>query len=86
MAQVTAAGNHPQRVGDTRRGEETMNGKPLYCDPTCCGRQIMAIDFENRVTITAKHHGTHHRLIVYRLTDSREFIDEVQDRLAGSTN
>ena len=30
-----------------------MTGKPLYCDPTCCGLQIMAMDFGDRVVVRA---------------------------------
>jgi len=47
-----------------------MTGNPLYCDNACCGLQITAMDYGDRVVVSAKRHGQYHLLTIYKMVDS----------------
>ena len=60
--------------------------KPMLCDCGC--DQIMGIDYGDKVVIKARHHGKDHFLTVPKFIDSRdsEYTQELEERVAGSTN
>jgi len=61
--------------------------RPLLCD--CgCGQQ-MAVDHGDRIVVKARHHGQDHLLTISKfidVIDSREFEDELRERVHSSSN
>ena len=62
-----------------------MNGTPLYCDSGCCGTQIMACDYGDKIVVEADHHGKDHTLTTYKLVDVGDGVGPATSRPRGRT-
>lgn len=72
----------------TGADKSRIPGHQLMCD--CCGNQVMAMDYPDRMEIRSKGHGSWHTKVVFKdgmdITVDTSYRDKLRDMVISSTN